>query len=428
MQRQLLYLTLLLCCSQSVAQQTDESKNSKANPVKAAAQRLVEVTPGAQQALALAAEGDISPLTTAELEQMIIDAGGTLTLHGRKAAEELEQEGATGQFTPQEVAQMVAQTSKGKVNAGHIRKIIEQREAEQQPSLVGGRQSDDCPGLVYGGGKREICLPLAELSFADKVISFTPGKKPSKVPFNHPDNALSEPDYRSTKSPDFISIGCDGELITQFTDNVLVDVAGPDLYIFEVGPFVERTELAISQDGATWLEVGVIEGARSDVDINGLVAEGEHYNYVRLRNAGRSCGGMHSGADIDAIAAVGAEIRLSLDSALLFDVARFNLKPEAKTALDELLAKVAAYGNDIRVTVEGHTDSTGSDSTNKTLSLQRAQSVWDYLAPGLSLKPEQVSIKGYGASRPVASNDDEAGRTLNRRVDLLIRPGQKRKH
>src|SRR5690606_22631102 len=120
---------------------------------------------------------------------------------------------------------------------------------------------------------------------------------------------------------------------------------------------------------------------RSDVDINGLVQAGEHYNYVRLRNAGKSCGGMHSGADIDAIAAVGAEIRLSLDSALLFDIGKYQLKPEAKTALDELLAKVAAYGPDIRVTVEGHTDSTGSDSDNKLLSEQRATSVWQYLAP-----------------------------------------------
>ena len=400
---------------------------SSIDQVKASSKRLVEVTPGAKQALELAAQGDITPLTTAELEHLIIDAGGSLTKHGRNFADELQQAGATEQFSAEEVAQMVAQSRKGKVNAGHIRKILEQREAELQPSLVGGRQSDDCPGLVYGAGKREICLPLAELSFADKVVSFTPGEKPSKIPFNNPEKALGEPDYRSTKSPDFISIGCNGELITQFTDNVLVDVAGPDLYIFEVGPFVEKTELAISQDGSNWLEVGVIEGARSDVDINGLVQAGEHYNYVRLRNAGTSCGGMHSGADIDAIAAVGAEIRLSLDSALLFDVGKYQLKAEAKAALDELLAKVAAYGPDIRVTVEGHTDSTGSDSDNKLLSQQRANAVWQYLAPGLQLPAEQVSIKGYGESRPVASNDDEEGRALNRRVDLLIKPGSRLK-
>lgn len=420
-------LLLLLFPAVVFAQQAENKPPAKPHPLKASTQRLIDVTPGAQQALALAAEGDITPLTTVALEQLIIDAGGSLTKHGRNFADELEQAGATAQLSAEEVAQMVAQTSKGKVNASHIRKILEQREAEQLPSLVGGRQSDDCPGLVYGSGKREICLPLAELSFADQVVTFTPGDKPSKVPFNNPTKALGEPDYRSTKSADFISIGCDGELIMQFTDNVLVDVAGPDLYIFEVGPFVEKTELAISQDGSNWLDVGVIEGARSDVDINSLVGTGEHYNYVRLRNAGKSCGGMHSGADIDAIAAVGAEIRLSLDSALLFDVGKYQLKPEAKTALDELLAKVAAYGPDIRVTVEGHTDSTGSDSDNKLLSEQRAKSVWQYLAPGLTLSAEQISIKGYGESRPVASNDDEEGRALNRRVDLLIKPGSRLK-
>uniref|UniRef100_A0A486XJ12 Outer membrane lipoprotein omp16 n=1 Tax=Rheinheimera sp. BAL341 TaxID=1708203 RepID=A0A486XJ12_9GAMM len=420
-------LLLLLFPAVVLAQQDEDKPPAKPHPLKASTQRLIDVTPGAKQALALAAEGDITPLTTAALEQLIIDAGGSLTKHGRNFAEELEQAGATEQFNAEEVAQMVAQTSKGKVNAGHIRRILEQREAEQQPSLVGGRQTDDCPGLVYGAGKREICLPLAELSFADQVVAFTAGEKPSKIPFNNPQKALGEPDYRSTKSADFISIGCDGELIVQFTDNVLVDVAGPDLYIFEVGPFVEKTELAISQDGSNWLEVGVIEGARSDVDINGLVAAGEHYNYVRLRNAGRSCGGMHSGADIDAIAAVGAEIRLSLDSALLFDIGKYQLKPEAQAALDQLLAKVAAYGPDIRVTVEGHTDSTGSDSDNKLLSEQRAKSVWQYLAPGLKLSAEQVNIKGYGESRPVASNDDEEGRALNRRVDLLIKPGSRLK-
>lgn len=421
------YLVLLLLSVSAGAKQQDQTEPAKPHPLKANTQRLLEITPGAKQALELAAEGDITPLTTAELEQLITDAGGSLTKHGRNFANELEQAGATAQFSAEEVAQMVAQTGKGKVNATHIRRILEQREAEQQPSIVGGRQSDDCPGLVYGAGKREICLPLAELSFADRVVSFTTGEKPSKIPFNNPDKALGEPDYRSTKSPDFISIGCNGELITQFTDNVLVDVAGPDLYIFEVGPFVEKTELAISQDGSNWLEVGVIEGARSDVDVNGLVGAGEHYNYVRLRNAGTSCGGMHSGADIDAIAAVGAEIRLSLDSALLFDIGKYQLKPEAQAALEELLEKVAAYGPDIRVTVEGHTDSTGSDSDNKLLSEQRATAVWQYLAPGLKLPAAKVSIKGYGESRPVASNDDEAGRALNRRVDLLIKPGSRLK-
>ncbi|MFN3313101.1 MAG: OmpA family protein, partial [Hyphomonas sp.] len=230
--------------------------------------------------------------------------------------------------------------------------------------------------------------------------------------------------YRNTYSADFISLGCHGVLVTQFTDNALVDVDGVDLYIFEVGPMVEKTELAISSDGENWIDVGVIEGARADVDIGPFVNKGDRFYFVRLTNASDACGGNHSGADIDAIAAVGAEIRLSLDSALLFDVGKFDIKPEAATSLEDLAAQIAAYGPDIRITVEGHTDSTGSAAANQTLSENRADSVWTFLAGQMSPVPEDVTIRGYGASRPVADNATEEGRAENRRVDILILPGR----
>ena len=57
---------------------------------------------------------------------------------------------------------------------------------------------------------------------------------------------------------------------------------------------VERTELAISVDGRDWVEVGVIEGARSDVDIRPFAKKCERYGFVRLRNAGKACGGNHA--------------------------------------------------------------------------------------------------------------------------------------
>jgi outer membrane protein OmpA-like peptidoglycan-associated protein len=144
-----------------------------------------------------------------------------------------------------------------------------------------------------------------------------------------------------------------------------------------------------------------------------------------LTNASNACGGNHAGADIDAIAAVGAEIRLSLDSALLFDVGKFESGPEAEAALSDLAAQLENYGADIRVTVEGHTDSTGSASSNQTLSENRAKSVWENLSGKMSAVPEDVTIKGYGASRPVADNATEEGRAENRRVDILILPGKK---
>lgn len=281
-----------------------------------------------------------------------------------------------------------------------------------------------CEGKVYGKGKKAICLPLGELSFADKLVSFTPGPKNSEPPFDQGENSLGEPNYKNTRSPDFISLGCHGELVVQFVDNVLIDVAGMDLYIFEVGPFVEKTQLYISNDGSDWIAIGEIEGSRADIDIGPFVKPEEKFSYVKLVNAGKSCGGKHSGADIDAIAAVGAEIRLSLDSALLFDTGQSALKPEALTALDALATKITGYGKNTKVTIEGHTDSTGNDSDNQKLSETRASAVSTYLVSKVKTLAGRVKTKGYGELRPVDNNDTEAGRMLNRRVDVLVVPGK----
>ncbi|MBX3600397.1 MAG: OmpA family protein [Rubrivivax sp.] len=299
--------------------------------------------------------------------------------------------------------------------------------------LIAGLQApawaapDDCPGAWYGAGKKRICLPLGAASFADRVVSFTPGARPSEAPFDNPAAALGEPDYQRTSRPDFVSLGCDGTLVLAFADNVLVDVDGMDLYVFEVGPYVEETELAISADGRDWRVVGRIEGARADVDIASVARPGERFRFVRLRNVGRKgCGGRHSGADIDAVAAVGAELRLSFDAAVLFDVGQAELRPQAQAELATAAARLNAMGSDIRVTVEGHTDSTGSDADNLRLSEARARAVWAHLAAEVALPAAAVTIRGLGESRPVAGNDSDEGHALNRRVELLVAPGRGR--
>lgn len=282
--------------------------------------------------------------------------------------------------------------------------------------------ADDCPGQVYGKGKRAICLPLGAASFADAVVAFTPGARPSSGVFAEAGYTLGEPDYVATSKPGFLSLGCDGEVVLRFDDNVLVDVDGPDLYVFEVGPMVETTRLSVSRDGREWLDVGQIEGARSDVDIAGIAAPGDSFAFVRLANASTQCGGRHSGADIDAVAAVGAAMRLSLDSAVLFDVGRSALRPEAAAALDTLAAKVKALGP-ARLAIEGHTDATGGDADNQALSEARAAAVWEALRTRLALPASAATVVGHGERKPIADNDTEEGRALNRRVDILARPG-----
>ncbi len=412
--------------SEVINDETTHSPEPKADGVKAAAQRLVEVTPGAKRALEMAQEEGVPALSAEQMVQWVERSGGTLEADPEVLEQVLSAFANEGiELKLSDIRRLVRQSADKRVTDALLRDWQSEHVAgENMGTAPRGRESADCPGLVYGSGKQEICLPLGALSFADEVVSFTPGAKPSQKPFSNPRRALGEPNYRNTGLADFISIGCHGELVLQFTDNVLVDVDGVDLYVFEVGPFVEKTELAVSTDGHDWIDIGYIEGARSDVDIHGKVPPGERFSFAKLTNAGNSCGGRHSGADIDAVAAVGAEIRLSLDSALLFDVGKSDLKPEALAAIDQLAVQVATYGKNIRVTVEGHTDSTGSDADNLRLSDARAKTVWGYLAKQLPHEIADVQIKGYGESRPIASNEDEEGRAQNRRVDLLIRPAQ----
>lgn len=77
------------------------------------------------------------------------------------------------------------------------------------------------------------------------------------------------------------------------------------------------------------------------------------------------------------------------------------------------------------VSVEGHTDANGTDSQNLILSQDRADAVRQYLVSNFGVNPEKVSSVGYGEARPVATNETAAGRTRNRRIDLVIHVEQR---
>jgi outer membrane protein OmpA-like peptidoglycan-associated protein len=77
------------------------------------------------------------------------------------------------------------------------------------------------------------------------------------------------------------------------------------------------------------------------------------------------------------------------------------------------------------ISIEGHTDANGSDSTNLILSQDRADAVRQYLVTNFAMDPEKVTSVGYGEARPVATNETAAGRTRNRRIDLVIHPEQR---
>lgn len=104
-----------------------------------------------------------------------------------------------------------------------------------------------------------------------------------------------------------------------------------------------------------------------------------------------------------------------------FDFDKSNIRADARPILDEAISTLNEY-KQITLSVEGHTDSVGSDEYNEKLSLRRAKAVAEYLAKG-GIDPQRMSEKGFGESKPVASNDTAEGRAQNRRVELKITQG-----
>ena len=104
---------------------------------------------------------------------------------------------------------------------------------------------------------------------------------------------------------------------------------------------------------------------------------------------------------------------------IYFDFDMFTLKKESYNELSKLL-KLMNENPTMKVEVAGHTDFIGGEAYNNTLSLKRAQAVYNYLKEN-GIPTSRLNAKGYGEERPIASNDDEEeGRALNRRTEFII--------
>ena len=116
----------------------------------------------------------------------------------------------------------------------------------------------------------------------------------------------------------------------------------------------------------------------------------------------------------------GAAILVNLPDGVTFDVGSASLKPEFRATLDKVAQSLVQYPNSL-VDVYGHTDSTGSDSFNQTLSVNRARTVMNYLV-SRGVPAARLRSQGFGETMPVASNDTADGRAKNRRVEIKIVP------
>ncbi|MCL7751204.1 OmpA family protein [Guyparkeria hydrothermalis] len=159
---------------------------------------------------------------------------------------------------------------------------------------------------------------------------------------------------------------------------------------------------------------GTLIGAAVGATVGGLVGRQMDEQERQLRQEMQG-----TGVDVQR---QGDTIRLQAPESITFDTNSADIKPQFRSALDQLARSIQQYPNTV-VRVEGHTDSTGSASYNQDLSLNRAQSVTSYLARS-GVDASRLQPVGYGFSRPIATNDTPEGRAQNRRVEILILPAQ----
>jgi OmpA-OmpF porin, OOP family len=113
------------------------------------------------------------------------------------------------------------------------------------------------------------------------------------------------------------------------------------------------------------------------------------------------------------------ESNIAIMDKVQFEVGKAALLPASHALLDEVAKMLKDNPQVARISVEGHTDSTGSPEFNRKLSQQRAESVAKYLS-SKGVKAARMEPKGFGPDRPIADNETDPGREANRRVEFNI--------
>ena len=249
-------------------------------------------------------------------------------------------------------------------------------------TALGNIISADPSSLRVTAGTRVVWVNFAHAS--EVRVVFKEGKTCSDVTDEATGFSL---DNEQCFVTNYLALGAKSSLI--FND------AGIYEYIVETG----REQTATGKIIVTKVEGGEKTPADTDTDGDGV------YDSVDL------CPDTPIGATVNKKGC------WALKGLLLFDFDKSAIKPEAHPLLDEV-AIILETNPEIKGEIRGHTDSTGSAEYNQQLSEKRAKAVDKYLE-NKGIDSSRWTIKGYGASQPIASNETEEGRQENRRVELV---------
>ena len=112
-------------------------------------------------------------------------------------------------------------------------------------------------------------------------------------------------------------------------------------------------------------------------------------------------------------------LKITFSVKVLFGIGKAVLRKDGYATIEQAIKVLQAYPLN-KVSIEGHTDSVGSNAQNQKLSEMRAKAVYDYLVAEGKIDPGRLSAKGWGEDRPIASNKTVNGRDLNRRVEIIV--------
>ena len=128
-----------------------------------------------------------------------------------------------------------------------------------------------------------------------------------------------------------------------------------------------------------------------------------------------------SNAGCPVIEAADKEILTFAMKAVQFQLGKATLVTESYGVLNQIVNIMNKYP-DYKLSIDGHTDNTGTAEVNRKLSENRAKACYDYLA-SKGIPTNRMSFQGFGPTKPIADNSTYSGRTLNRRVEFNLTPG-----
>lgn len=125
-----------------------------------------------------------------------------------------------------------------------------------------------------------------------------------------------------------------------------------------------------------------------------------------------------AGTGVDVTQTADNQLKLNIPSDISFDTGRADIKANLRPILDQFAQGLTGQPN-TEIRIIGHTDSTGSDAINNPLSVNRAASARDYLV-SRGVDSRRIQIDGRGSREPIASNNTDAGRAKNRRIEIFL--------